>query len=238
MPLFPLATVLFPGLVLPLRVFEERYRALVRDLLDRPDGIAREFGVVAIERGWEVNGGAASVGPASAPPGAQEAAFRTDMPVSFYPIGCTAEVRKITSKDDGTYDVVAVGRQRFEIIEMVSAGTPYLQARVRYLAESADRGEAEALGPRVLAAFRTYLTLIRADPLAEQLPDDPRVLSHLVAATTSLSLVDRQQLLAQPDTAGRLRAELRLLHREIALLRQVRAVPVAWSELPSVPGLN
>ena len=52
---FPLGTVLFPGLVLPLHVFEERYRALVRHLVDQPDGTPREFGVVAIERGWEVD---------------------------------------------------------------------------------------------------------------------------------------------------------------------------------------
>ena len=50
------------------------------------------------------------------------------------------------------------------------------------------------------------------------------MLSHLVAATAALTVADRQRLLATPDTAGRLRAELRLLHREIGLLRQVRAV--------------
>jgi ATP-dependent Lon protease len=92
----------------------------------------------------------------------------------------------------------------------------------------------------VLAAFRAYLKLIRTDAadLAEQLPDDPQVLSHLVAATASLTIADRQQLLATPDTASRLRAELTLLHREIGLLRQVRAVPVALSELPVKPGPN
>ena len=85
----------------------------------------------------------------------------------------------------------------------------------------------------MLAVFRQYLGLIRheQEDITEQLPEDPTVLSHLVAATAALTLADRQRLLAVPDTAGRLRAELRLLNRETALLRQVRAVPVPLSEL-------
>ena len=51
MPLFPLGTVLYPGLVLPLHIFEERYRQLVRDLLEGPE--PRDFGVIAIRKGRE-----------------------------------------------------------------------------------------------------------------------------------------------------------------------------------------
>ena len=221
LPLFPLGTVLFPGLVMPLHVFEERYRSLIRYIMELPEGTPREFGVVAIQRGWEVDANTQSV--------------------TLYDIGCTAEVREITEHPDGRFDIVTVGRRRFEISEMMPVETPYLQASVRYLPESAGGdGEADMLGPRVLAAFRAYLKLIRTDAadLAEQLPDDPQVLSHLVAATASLTIADRQQLLATPDTASRLRAELTLLHREIGLLRQVRAVPVALSELPVKPGPN
>ena len=221
MPLFPLGTVLFPGLVMPLHVFEERYRTLIRHIMELPDGTPREFGVVAIQRGWEVDANTQSV--------------------TLYDVGCTAEVRQITEHPDGRFNIVTVGRRRFEIAWMMPAETPYLQAAVRYLPEpTGGAGEADMLGPRVLAAFRTYLTLVRTDAadLAEQLPDDPQVLSHLVAATASLTVADRQQLLATPDTAGRLRAELTLLHREIGLLRQVRAVPVALSELPVKPGPN
>ena len=96
------------------------------------------------------------------------------------------------------------------------------------------------LAPRVLAAFRAYLRLVRTDAadIAEQLPEDPQVVSHLVAATAALTVADRQQLLAAPDTASRLRAELKLLHREVGLLGHVRAVPVAPSELPVKPGPN
>ena len=221
LPLFPLSTVLFPGLVLPLHVFEERYRALVRHIMALPDGTPREFGVVAIERGWEVDGAAPTV--------------------SFYDVGCTAEVRQVTEHEDGRFDIVTVGRRRFKITRIVPAAAPYLQADVRYLPEPADTaGSTELLVPRVLAAFRAYLQLMRtdADGVGEQLPEDPLVLSHLVAATAGLTVADRQHLLAQPDAATRLRAELKLLHREVALLGHVRAVPVALSDLPVRPGPN
>jgi Lon protease-like protein len=220
LPLFPLGSVLFPGLVMPLNVFEERYRALVRHLMNRPEGTQRVFGVVAIARGWEVETSAAAT-------------------VSLYDIGCTAEAREITARPDGGYDLVTVGRQRFRIAGLRPGPEPYLTAEVTYLPEAVG-DEADRLAPRALAAFHTYLRLIRADgtDIGEQLPESPTVLSHLIAATASLTVADRQQLLAQPDTAARLRAELRLLHREIGLLNQVRAVPMALSELPVKPGPN
>jgi hypothetical protein len=85
----------------------------------------------------------------------------------------------------------------------------------------------------VLAAFRRYLALIRSGPVSidEQLPEEPVVLSHLVAATAHLTLDDRQRLLAEADTAARLRAELAMLNREEALLRQLRAVPAKLADL-------
>lgn len=234
LPLFPLGAVLFPGLVLPLHIFEDRYRALVRHLMAQPDGKPREFGVVAISSGWEVETGTGSV--------------------TFFEIGCTAELRQVTEHEDGRFDIVTVGRRRFHIARMLPAATPFLQAEVEYLTEPDDPdGAGEYLAPRVLAIFRTYLGLVRADsgspgdgPAApveagageEQLPEDATVLSNLIAATASLTVADRQALLAAPDTASRLAAELTLLRREVALLRQVKAVPVPLSELSVRPGPN
>ena len=222
LPVFPLGTVLFPGLVLPLHIFEERYRALVRHLVGLPDGTPREFGVVAIRSGWEV----------LPPPGTADRP--SDSAVSFYEVGCTAEVRQVTELADGNFDLVTVGRRRFRILDVDDRSAPYLTAEVEWLTEPAEPDDsADLLAPRVLAVFRQYLGLIRVDSqeISEQLPEDPTVLSHLVAATAALTVADRQRLLAIPDTAGRLRAELRLLNREAALLRQVRAVPVPLPEL-------
>lgn len=236
LPVFPLGTVLFPGLVLPLHVFETRYLELMRHLIDLPDGTPREFGVVAIR-----SGGSASLasGPETAPEQQPERPEPTDRasaggPVTLHEIGCTAELRQVTELPDGRLDVVTVGRRRFRITEVDDKSRAYLTAEVEWLPEPGGQEQlADLLAPRVLAVFRRYLTLIRDDPqeISEQLPDDPTVLSHLVAATAALTLADRQRLLATPDTAGRLSAELRLLNREATLLRQVRAVPVPLAEL-------
>jgi Lon protease-like protein len=224
---FPLGTVLFPGLVLPLHIFEERYRDLVRHLVSLPEDAPREFGVVAIRQGWETlpSAGPAANAPANAPASAA---------VTLHEVGCTAELRQVTELPDGRYDIVTVGKRRFKIADVSPASESYLTADVEWLPEPAGREElADHLAPRVLALFRQYLELIRDDSLAvgEQLPDDPTVLSHLVAATAALTVEDRQRLLAEADTASRLRSELRLLTREAALLRRVRAVPVPLPEL-------
>lgn len=154
--------------------------------------------------------------------------------VTLHDVGCTAELRQVTELPDGRFDIVTVGRRRFRIAAVDEQSTPYLRAEVEWLPEPTGQEEvADLLAPRVLAVFRQYLGLIRrdSDEIGEQLPDDPTVLSHLVAATAALTVEDRQRLLAAPDTARRLRAELRLLNRESTLLRQVRAVPVPLAEL-------
>ncbi|MEU4378073.1 LON peptidase substrate-binding domain-containing protein [Micromonospora echinofusca] len=229
LPVFPLGTVLFPGLVLPLHIFEERYRALVRHLLSLPEDAPREFGVVAIRAGWEV----APTGPDGQPlPGGD---------VTLHEVGCTAELRQVTERPDGGFDIVTVGKRRFRVADVDRDAEPYLTADVEWLPEPGGPDEvADLLAARVISVFRQYLGLIRADDegLSEQLPEDPTVLSHLVAATAVLTVADRQRLLAIDDTAARLRAELRLLNREAALLRQVRAVPVPLAELASPPTPN
>jgi Lon protease-like protein len=203
--------VLFPGLVLPLHVFEDRYRALVRHLMALPDGTPREFGVVAIRRGWEIGERAT---------------------LTLHDIGCTAQLRQVTEHPDGRFDLSTVGHRRFAIRGVDTGREPYLVADVEWLDESTgDPAELDRLTPTVLDLYQRYLRLLRPTQPGEQVPDDPTVLSHLVAATVALPLDQRQSLLAATDTAARLRAERGLLRWEIALLRQLRAVPVPLSEL-------
>ncbi len=213
LPLFPLGTVLFPGLVLPLHVFEDRYRALVRHLMNLPDGTPREFGVIAIHRGWEVE-------------------QRATTSLTLYEIGCSAQLRQVTEHPDGQFDLTTVGHRRFIIRAIDGERAPYLVAEVEWLEERVGNPtEVDRLTPTVLDLFQRYLRLIRPAQLGEQVPDDTTVLSHLIAATAALALGERQALLAAPDTAARLRAERALLSREVALLGQIRAVPVPLSEL-------
>jgi Lon protease-like protein len=225
LPVFPLDTVLFPGLVLPLHIFEERYRALVRDLVASPEDGPHEFGVVTLRRGFEVQ----AVPDGDVKPADEEPVTADEL----YEVGCTAELRQVSELPDGRFDIVTVGRKRFKVLSVDAGPNPYLSAEVEWLADEDGGAEvADLLAPRVLAAFRTYLDLLRPDSeVLDQVPDDPTVLSHLVAATAQLTTEERHGLLAAPDTTARLRAELKLLNREAGLLARVRAVPVALSDL-------
>lgn len=225
LPLFPLGTVLFPGLLLPLRVFEPRYRALVRDLMTQPADVTREFGVVTIRRGWEV---------ATGTPAGQLVA--DDSP-TLYEIGCAAEIRQIDEQPDGQFEIVTVGRRRFRLLRVEPTSAPYPVADVEWLTEPTGTPPegAHELAAKVGAAFLRYLRLLSpaggGDEQSAPLPEHPTVLSHLIAATVSLPIEERQRLLAAPDAVSRLRAEWTLLRREAALLSQVRAVPIPLADL-------
>jgi Lon protease-like protein len=224
LPVFPLGTVLFPGLVLPLHIFEERYRALVRELVASPVDGPHEFGVVTLRRGVEAPSPEAEDDPTPDPSPVQAD--------DLYSVGCTAELRQVTELPDGRFDIMTVGRRRFSIVDVQQGDKPYLTAKVEWLPEETSDPFAAALAPRALAAFRTYLDLLRPDSeVLDAVPADPTVLSHLIAATAQLTTDERQLLLAAPDTATRLRAELKLLNREAGLLARVRAVPVPLSDL-------
>src|ERR1022692_2801611 len=121
LPLFPLGTVLYPGLVLPLHIFEDRYRQLVRDLLDGQE--PRRFGVIAIREGRETGIGGVS---------------------ALHEVGCTATVREIEEADDGRYDIVTVGTDRFRLHDLDDS-RPYLVGEVEMLDDPAGDEAAAAL---------------------------------------------------------------------------------------------
>jgi uncharacterized protein len=218
LPLFPLGSVLMPGLVQALNVFEERYCTLVEELEARPEGSVREFGVVAIRSGREV--GADGVR-------AREA---------LYPVGCTARVEQIDTLEDGRFEIITVGHTRFRLLDIdATAGTPYLTGLVERLGEP-DGDGASVFARSVARHFDGYRDQLGGDGRVTD-PSDARMLSYLVAAAMRLDLADRQRLLEQPDTSTRLRAELALLRRETALVAALQAVPA--TELTQVPyGLN
>ena len=207
LPLFPLGLVLFPGLVLPLHVFEERYRVLVRELLALPEQ-ERRFGVVAIRQGREVG---------------------EDGVTALHEVGCTAMLRRHEEHDDGRFDIVTTGAERF-VLHGLEHDRPYLVGTVDVLDdELGDADEARLLEAAVRAAYLDYLVAL-AEAGAEgieppDLPGDSLVLSYLVAATVVVDLEDRQELLAEPDGVARLRSELGLLRREARLLRALAAAP-------------
>jgi uncharacterized protein len=230
LPLFPLGTVLFPGMILPLRVFEERYRQMVADLLGKPEP-AREFGVIAIRKGHEVG---------------------ADNAREMHDIGCVARLRETARHADGRFDLVTVGTRRFRLLRTDDT-LPYYQGEIEELPErvlpdpalpdqaGASRAPDAAAAGReaaaqaawavraVQAAFRDYLNALadRAGAVVRvaDIPDDPILLSYVVAAGMIIDLPERQALLAAPDAVSRLKAERSLLTRERAMLRLTTSRP-------------
>jgi hypothetical protein len=230
LPLFPLGSVLFPGLVLPLNVFEQRYRRLVEDLASLPDHTPRRFGVVAIRAGSEIApSGPGLQDPDDAEPGARAVAgFGPDPATALFSVGCTAEVASMRTGENGRSELITSGTTRFRLLS-VDAGGPYLIGEVEDLPEVRGDG-AGALAAGVGRAFTTYqkrLAGARERTLTglKELPDDPTVLSYLVAAATIADTGVKQQLLEATDTAERLAAELQLLRREVAVLGKLPSLP-------------
>ncbi|WP_307806754.1 LON peptidase substrate-binding domain-containing protein [Streptomyces sp. FH025] len=229
LPLFPLNTVLYPGLVLPLNVFEERYRRLVADLLEQSEDAPRRFGVLAIKDGREVSPVRPDDGPAGPLDGLGTA---TGDPLeAMYHIGCVADVSSVQKRPDDRYELLVTGTTRFWL-RSVDVSGPYLTGEIESIEERPGEGSG-ALASEVERAFRIYQKRLAGAREAstvgrQQLPDDPQVLSYLVAAASVFETPVKQRLLACPDTAQRLRAELDLLRRESSVL--------SW--LPSLPAVD
>jgi Lon protease-like protein len=208
LPMFPLNSVLFPGMTMQLHVFEDRYRALVHHLLTIPDRSQRLFGVVAIREGYEVGSH-----------GVQ----------SVHRVGCVAQMTTVTPAEDGRFDIEVVGRERFHLQSMDASGT-YLVGTVKTAPDSGDpaatAGGTSAEVARAKDAFRVYRSrlseLRRAEVLDVELPDDPVYLSYTLAATCLLTLRERQALLETGSAEERL-VMLRQAMREET--RAIRAIP-------------
>lgn len=206
LPLFPLGSVLYPGLVLPLHIFEDRYRQLVGDLLAGPG--SPQFGVIAIRHGRETG---------------------IDGVSALYETGCTAVVSQVEPYEDGRYDLITVGAQRFRLLSL-GEQEPYFRGEIEFLAdEPGDEAEAALAVPAVQQSFRDYVDLLAerggARVTLPDLPDEPVPLSYLVAAAAVVDLPVQQALLEEPDAHRRLVAERALLSREMQLLRSLTSAP-------------
>lgn len=181
LPMFPLGSVLFPSLVLPLHVFEERYRALMHDVVDG-DG---EFGVCLIERGSEVGGGDVRSG-----------------------IGTVAVVQEAAELPDGRWAVVTVGVRRIRVVQWLQ-DDPYPRADVEDLPDpepsEAETGLLGAVTDSVHRALDKVATLgASATSSTTDLSDDPVLASYQLSALAPLSIMDQQRLLSAPTVGLRL----------------------------------
>lgn len=205
LPMFPLSSVLFPGASVPLHVFEERYRALVRHLAEEPDPARRVFGSVAIREGYEVGDH-----------GAQ----------SLYRVGCLLQLSEVEARPDGTFDIVAVGRSRFRLDQLVT-DQEFPAARVTTL-DDAEAPVPEELVSRARATFTAYRAAIsqfREDPFSGALPRDPHYLSWTLSALAPLPMAERQSLLEADDTTERLELVTHLLREELRAMNVIPSLP-------------
>jgi Lon protease-like protein len=240
--------VLCPGIVLPLHVFEERYRALTRHCL----ATGTPFGIVLIREGREVG---------------------SEATPTLAGVGALVEIRQAGQYADGRYDLLAAATGRFAIDSVDPGRAPYLVADVTPLEdELGDEVRAERLAATAVRRFVRYLELMRVrdgetgadldvrvevdapasdepgpaidslqpdgsidhgpiDPdhpddaatsieggSALAIPDDPTVLSYLLSGIVQVELPRRQRLLEAATTVERLEQLLLLLDREVFLL--------------------
>jgi Lon protease-like protein len=220
LPLFPLNTVLVPGLVMPLHIFEPRYRHLVEELLEIPDEDNREFGVIAVREGKQAE---------------------VDGVDALYPIGTATVLRQVERLEDGRFDIVTTGSRRFRVLTL-DTSAPLLRAEVEFLPDESTDADA-VIAQHVARIFTAYRSILGGQLVADDdadisdLPDDPTVLSYLITAAMVLPTQERQELLGAPDTATRLVRARALLSRENALISALGAVPAI--ELTNVqPSVN
>jgi uncharacterized protein len=193
LPLFPLEqVVLFPGMSLPLRIFEERYKVMI-GACQVTDQL---FGVVLIRSGSEVGA-----------------------PAEPERVGCTARMVRVDRLPDGRMHILTIGEQRFRLVgpaRVMPDG--YLVGDVQIMAEQPHVSVASDLVDSVRHEFTRYQqsTLGLAEPKAPpDLPADPLRLSYRIAATLFVDPRERQRLLELDDVSSRLRQELILLKREM-----------------------
>jgi uncharacterized protein len=202
--MFPLNAVLFPGVSMPLMVFEDRYRALVHHLL-RVEPDERYFGSVGIREGYEIG-----------EHGAQ----------SLFRIGCRVKMTDVEAHADGTFTLVAVGMDRIALEHLdVTGAYPVGRVVERPEAPGAVDLETVELAQATFVAYRAMLAEFRDDPYPHALPQDPAYLSWTLAAVAPLPLHERQALLEAEDAGLRLRMVTELLRAELRAMNVIASLP-------------
>ena len=192
LPLFPLNVVLFPGMPLPLHIFEERYKAMIGNCLERKE----PFGIILIKEGQEVG-----------------------EPAEPVRIGTTARILQVERLQEGQMNIMTRGERRFELVE-ITQRVPHLAGQVKYLAEEAGEESPAAIAEirEGYAEFLRKLTALSGGWSAQaETPEDPVQLSFAIASSLATSIAlpgdTRQELLESSTAKERLERLLPLLNQ-------------------------
>ena len=199
LPLFPLNLVLFPGMRLPLHIFEERYKAMIGDCIDRD----APFGVVLIREGPEVGG-----------------------PAEPFRIGTSARIAQVQRLEEGRMNLLALGERRFDLVEIVQE-VPHMVGRIAFKEESTGELDSQVLsdvGEEYGVFLQHIATLAGSWNAPVEVPENPLELSFEAVSTLTGSIELPQgmrQDLLEVDTAGeRLSRLLPLLKRANELIAE------------------
>jgi Lon protease-like protein len=207
-PLFPLELVLFPQMVLPLRIFETRYRLMLSECLKNNT----PFGVVLLQEGDSV----------------QEGRLHFEAPKPFK-VGTLARITEVASLEEGGMLITTVGTERFRLLEYRTE-KPYMTGDIEIWPD-----EPEEAGPDVITETMAQITLVFEQYLrilmemagkriqALDIPTEPEVLSYLVPNWLYISTQEKQKLLEAPGIRSRLEKELFLLENETAFFENVKS---------------
>ena len=190
LPLMPLNTVVFPGMPIPLALWEPHYLQMAQYCAEEDS----EFGIVLIREGPEVG----------------------EQPVVTHDVGTTAAIAEVRDVDDHMM-MFAVGRRRFRIVRMMS-DIPYPQAEVQLLPERGRAGVSSEFLEDMRAAFAEevdlILQLLGLDGVTLDIPQRADKLSYMIAAHLRVGLAEKQELLEMDDARQRLAHEIEIMRRE------------------------
>jgi Lon protease-like protein len=200
LPLFPLNVVLFPGMELPLHIFEPRYRLMIGECLEHD----KPFGVVLVR---------------------PESEHLHEEP---YPVGTMAEIQGLDRLEDGRLNILAIGRQRFRILSQ-HRERPYLSGLVELYVDVVEPEETLATyAKQARELFNSYLEILLEavgnKDLQVELPTAPEELSHFIAYLLDVQDERKQHFLELTSTMRRLQQEIDTLRREVPFMRQVLTV--------------
>ncbi|HVG35414.1 MAG TPA: LON peptidase substrate-binding domain-containing protein [Pyrinomonadaceae bacterium] len=196
LPLFPLPVVLFPGVPLPLHIFEPSYRQMLADIRAR-DSL---FGLSFFDA---------------------SAAVEHEFPPAGH-VGCAAEVTEVEPLADGRFNIMTIGLIRYRVEAYLDQGDPYLLGEVSFFED--EQEDESLLQTRASQVTDIFLRIARAVRILNderaalpELPEtEPERLSFLVAAAVDLDIEVKQELLELRSTAERLKRLRDLLGRVVA----------------------
>lgn len=219
-PLFPLNVVLFPGMMLPLHIFEERYKRMVEECLVTE----KTFGVVLSKNE-----------AAQAP---NVANLYLD---DIYNIGTTARIAAVERLENGRLNLITVGQERFLVKEISASKDDFLIGRVepfpmknRTTTIEID-GMIEKLKPMVKQYF-DYLADASGEDLSNaKLPTDPTALAYLAGTAIQGPLPDKQELLSIESLATLIAKTVNVLDRENQILAYMLKAHQVHQQIQRLP---